>query len=138
MFLYRIAPVGSWAAAESASDPRLRILLSDPFETLPAGWAYGAEVSREGASLLAPVRPTKIVCVGRNYMEHAKDYGLSAKEVSFDPAAVVKRSRAVAAQLSTGVAFLNDTVGALRHLSRFMRAAFMRDADAIHATDVLL
>ena len=41
-----------------------------------------------------------------HYMEHAKDYGLSAKEVSFDAAAVVKRSRAVAAQLSNGVGFL--------------------------------
>jgi dihydrolipoamide dehydrogenase len=39
-------------------------------------------------------------------MENAKDYGLSAKDVSFDPAAVVKRSRGVAAQLSNGVAFL--------------------------------
>ena len=39
-------------------------------------------------------------------MEHAKDYGLSAKDVSFDPAAVVKRSRGVAGQLSNGVAFL--------------------------------
>jgi dihydrolipoamide dehydrogenase len=37
---------------------------------------------------------------------HAKDYGLSAKDVSFDGAAIVKRSRAVAAQLSNGVAFL--------------------------------
>ena len=41
-----------------------------------------------------------------HYMEHAKDYGLSAKDVSFDPGAVVKRSRAVAAQLSNGVQFL--------------------------------
>jgi dihydrolipoamide dehydrogenase len=41
-----------------------------------------------------------------HYLENAKDYGLSAKDVSFDPAAVVKRSRAVAAQLSNGVAFL--------------------------------
>ena len=39
-------------------------------------------------------------------MEHAKDFGLSAKDVSFDPAAVVKRSRDVAAQLSNGVSFL--------------------------------
>jgi dihydrolipoamide dehydrogenase len=39
-------------------------------------------------------------------MEHAKDFGLSAKDVSFDAGAVVKRSRAVAAQLSNGVAFL--------------------------------
>jgi len=41
-----------------------------------------------------------------HYFENAKDYGLSAKDVKFDPTAVVKRSRAVAAQLSTGVAFL--------------------------------
>ena len=41
-----------------------------------------------------------------HYMEHAKDYGLSAKDISYDPTAVVKRSRGVAAQLSTGVAFL--------------------------------
>ena len=41
-----------------------------------------------------------------HYMENAKDFGLSAKDVSFDPAAVVKRSRGVAAQLSNGVAFL--------------------------------
>jgi dihydrolipoamide dehydrogenase len=41
-----------------------------------------------------------------HYMEHAKDYGLSAKDVAYDGAAIVKRSRAVAAQLSTGVGFL--------------------------------
>ena len=41
-----------------------------------------------------------------HYLQNAKDYGLSAKDVSFDAAAVVKRSRGVAAQLSTGVAFL--------------------------------
>ena len=29
-----------------------------------------------------------------HYMQHAKDYGLSAENVSFDPAAVIKRSRA--------------------------------------------
>src|SRR6476646_4886371 len=39
-------------------------------------------------------------------MTHAKDYGLSAEKVSFDPAAVVKRSRGVAKRLSDGVAFL--------------------------------
>src|SRR6059058_514791 len=41
-----------------------------------------------------------------HYMQHAKDYGLSAKDVSFDPAAVVKRSRGVSKRLSDGVAFL--------------------------------
>jgi len=80
MLLYRIAPEGSWAVAESASDPRLRLLLSDPFETAPGDWAFGADVSRQSASLLAPVRPTKIVCAGRNYMEHAKELGNSVPE----------------------------------------------------------
>jgi dihydrolipoamide dehydrogenase len=39
-------------------------------------------------------------------MTHAKDFGLSADNVSFDPAAVVKRSRGVAKRLSDGIAFL--------------------------------
>jgi dihydrolipoamide dehydrogenase len=39
-------------------------------------------------------------------MVHAKDYGLSAKDVSFDIGAVVKRSRGVSAQLATGIGFL--------------------------------
>jgi dihydrolipoamide dehydrogenase len=41
-----------------------------------------------------------------HYMQHAKDYGLSAEKVDFDPAAVVKRSRGVSGRLSTGVGFL--------------------------------
>ena len=41
-----------------------------------------------------------------HYMKHAKDYGLSAENVSFDPAAVVKRSRGVAGRMNTGVGFL--------------------------------
>src|SRR5215203_1832316 len=73
MLLYRIAPEGSWAVAESEADSRLRILDSDPFATPPGDWRYGAEVSRESTPLLAPVRPGKIVCVGRNYVEHAKE-----------------------------------------------------------------
>src|SRR5215467_5246086 len=41
-----------------------------------------------------------------HYLEHAKDYGLSAEKVSYDPGAVVKRSRAVAKRLNDGVGFL--------------------------------
>ncbi|MBN8918869.1 dihydrolipoyl dehydrogenase [Xanthobacter sp. YC-JY1] len=41
-----------------------------------------------------------------HYMEHAKDYGLSAEKIGFDAAAVVKRSRGVSSQLATGVGFL--------------------------------
>ena len=41
-----------------------------------------------------------------HYMQHAKDYGLSADNVSYDAAAVVKRSRGVAGRMNSGVAFL--------------------------------
>ena len=35
-----------------------------------------------------------------HYMQHAKDYGLSADNVTFDPTAVIKRSRGVANRLN--------------------------------------
>src|SRR5215831_1545618 len=41
-----------------------------------------------------------------HYMQHAKDYGLSAEKVGYDAQAVVKRSRAVAKRLNDGVGFL--------------------------------
>jgi len=44
-----------------------------------APWEGGAPTGRElpldGCTLLAPVTPTKIVCVGRNYAAHAKELG---------------------------------------------------------------
>jgi dihydrolipoamide dehydrogenase len=41
-----------------------------------------------------------------HYMQHAKDYGLSAQGVGFDAAAVVQRSRAVSQRLNSGVGML--------------------------------
>src|SRR5919201_4051174 len=41
-----------------------------------------------------------------HYLQHPKDYGLSAEKVTYDPTAVVKRSRAVAKRLNDGVGFL--------------------------------
>jgi dihydrolipoamide dehydrogenase len=41
-----------------------------------------------------------------HYMQNAKDYGLSADNVSFDAGAVVKRSRGVSKRLNDGVGFL--------------------------------
>src|SRR6202008_4711079 len=41
-----------------------------------------------------------------HYLSHPNDYGLSAEKVTYDPAAVVKRSRAVAKRLNDGVGFL--------------------------------
>ena len=41
-----------------------------------------------------------------HYMQHAKDYGLSADNIAFDPAAIIKRSRGVAGRMNSGVTFL--------------------------------
>src|ERR1039457_3675984 len=41
-----------------------------------------------------------------HYMQHAKDYGLKADNIAYDPKAVVARSRAVAKRLNDGVGFL--------------------------------
>lgn len=44
-----------------------------------APWAGGTEterrVSLRDATLLSPAQPSKIICVGRNYREHAKELG---------------------------------------------------------------
>jgi dihydrolipoamide dehydrogenase len=41
-----------------------------------------------------------------HYLQHAKDYGLSAASVAFDTKAIVARSRAVSKRLNDGVGFL--------------------------------
>jgi dihydrolipoamide dehydrogenase len=41
-----------------------------------------------------------------HYFQHAKDYGLKADNVGYDPKAVVARSRAVAKRLNDGIGFL--------------------------------
>ena len=41
-----------------------------------------------------------------HYMQHAKDYGLSAENIGFDAKAVVARSRGVSKRLNDGVGFL--------------------------------
>jgi dihydrolipoamide dehydrogenase len=41
-----------------------------------------------------------------HYMQHAKDYGLSAENISFDAKAVVSRSRGVSGRLNGGVGML--------------------------------
>jgi len=46
-----------------------------------------AHVPLSGASLMAPVRPSKIVCVGRNYREHASELG---NEVPTEPLLFLK------------------------------------------------
>lgn len=70
-------------------DAYARLLSDAPLESPAPGaraqlwsaapWAGGQEtervVSLDAASILAPVEPSKIVCVGRNYAEHARELG---------------------------------------------------------------
>ena len=74
MLLCRFGPEGLLAAGESLS--RLRVLFSDPFENPPSQWQFGRTVDLgQGEALRAPVVPGKIVCVGRNYRDHAAELG---------------------------------------------------------------
>ncbi|HVG07361.1 MAG TPA: fumarylacetoacetate hydrolase family protein [Thermoanaerobaculia bacterium] len=74
MLLYRIATEGFYAVLEPGTT-ELRVLYSDPFETAPARWEFGRTVPLDTAVPLAPVLPGKIVAIGRNYREHAKELG---------------------------------------------------------------
>ena len=56
----------------------------------------------EGASLLPPVRPSKIVCVGRNYREHAAELGAADFSESHVGAAAAGRNGAATKDLAAG------------------------------------
>src|SRR5574340_717551 len=63
------------------------------------GWVYGekiglidgspfgdyrrleAEIDLGSVELLPPTQPSKIICVGRNYVDHAKEHGVEVPEV---------------------------------------------------------
>jgi 2-keto-4-pentenoate hydratase/2-oxohepta-3-ene-1,7-dioic acid hydratase in catechol pathway len=73
MLLYRVGPEGYYAVA--TDEGALRVLFSDPYETSPAEWEFGRKLEAEPRGLLAPVVPSKIVGIGRNYLQHAKELG---------------------------------------------------------------
>src|ERR1700678_1422459 len=98
-----------YGMVESAGghDAILRVLLTAPEES--NGDVEGLRTRRidpiphEEATLLPPVRPSKIVCVGRNYREHAAELGhdvpketllfLKAPSALLAPGGVVKRPK---------------------------------------------
>ncbi|MEE8277517.1 MAG: fumarylacetoacetate hydrolase family protein [Thermoanaerobaculia bacterium] len=71
LLLYRIGPEGFYAVGEGEGG--LRILYSDPFETRPGGWEYGRSLGNASLGLLPPVLPGKLVGIGRNFREHARE-----------------------------------------------------------------
>ena len=91
MLLYRLGPEGLYAVQEEPGG-ELRTLYSDPFETLPGGWEMGRPVPADAAWPMTPVLPGKIVGIGRNYAEHARELG---NEPPAEPLVFLKSPSAV-------------------------------------------
>jgi dihydrolipoamide dehydrogenase len=113
---------------ERGDDPRERHGMADtPFDILiigsgPGGYVTAIRAAQLGFRTAVVERdylggiclnwgciPTKALLRSAeifHYLQHPKDYGLSAEHVSYDPVAVVKRSRVVSKRLNDGVGFL--------------------------------
>ena len=83
---FRRAGRDQWGAVEGAT---VRALGAEPWG---GGLPEGPPVPLSEVTLLAPVAPTKIVCVGRNYGEHAKELG---NDLPQEPLLFLKPSTAV-------------------------------------------
>ena len=75
-----------WGVVEG---DRVRALSAEPWA---GGLPEGPPLPLAEVVLLAPVRPGKVVCVGRNYVAHAKELG---NEVPKEPLLFLKPSTAV-------------------------------------------
>lgn len=84
MRLFRVVTEHGPSFATQLDSERVRLLSAAP-------WHGGLETDRivamSGLTLLAPVVPSKIVCVGRNYAAHAKELG---NEVPKEPLLFLK------------------------------------------------
>jgi 2-keto-4-pentenoate hydratase/2-oxohepta-3-ene-1,7-dioic acid hydratase in catechol pathway len=93
--------------SSAGRDAIMRILLTPPEEAEGDVESLRSRridpVSLEEAALLPPVRPSKIVCIGRNYREHAAELGnevpkeplifLKATSALLSPGATVRRPK---------------------------------------------
>jgi 2-keto-4-pentenoate hydratase/2-oxohepta-3-ene-1,7-dioic acid hydratase in catechol pathway len=83
---FRHAARDAWGIVEGQG---VRALGAEPWG---GGLPEGPSVPLAEVTLLAPVAPTKIVCVGRNYRAHARELG---NEVPAEPLLFLKPSTAV-------------------------------------------
>jgi len=70
--LYRTELPGGGSQYVAERDGQWHVVTSDIFS---GKIVEGAEFNSEGAKFLAPVHPSKIVCVGLNYRDHALEQG---------------------------------------------------------------
>ncbi len=121
VLLYRIAPEGFLAATDP--DGELRCLHSDPFIDAPSSWRFGRPVQLEQAAMLVPVMPGKLVGVGRNYAEHARELGNAVPDRPLlflkSPSSVIgPRASVVLPPESEQVEFEGEIAVVIRHRLR--------------------
>ncbi len=85
--LFRIEHAGA-PRYVAEREGRWRLVEGDPFGT----FKETVEVDKEGVRLLAPVSPSKIVCVGLNYRDHALEQN---KPLPAEPLIFIKPSTCV-------------------------------------------
>jgi 2-keto-4-pentenoate hydratase/2-oxohepta-3-ene-1,7-dioic acid hydratase in catechol pathway len=85
--LYRLNHDGAPRYA-AEREGRFRLVDGDIFDK----FSEGAEITSESLDLLAPVSPSKIVCIGLNYKDHAAE---QHKELPDEPLIFIKPSTAV-------------------------------------------
>lgn len=71
MLVCRFGPEGFYAAGESFDS--MRLLYSDPLAVLPSAWELGRAIDLSAESIRPPIEPGKLVGIGRNYAEHARE-----------------------------------------------------------------
>jgi 2-keto-4-pentenoate hydratase/2-oxohepta-3-ene-1,7-dioic acid hydratase in catechol pathway len=91
MRILRIEHGGQIHHAQSLDGERATLLDGAPWQ---GGKSTGVEVALAGLRRLAPVAPSKILCVGRNYAAHAKELG---NEVPKEPLLFLKPPSALCA-----------------------------------------
>src|SRR4051812_9357350 len=87
--LYRTATSGGGSQYVAERDGQWHVVTNDFFS---GPIQMGAEFIAEGAKFLAPVSPSKIVCVGLNYRDHAIEQG---KPLPPEPLLFIKPSTSV-------------------------------------------
>jgi 2-keto-4-pentenoate hydratase/2-oxohepta-3-ene-1,7-dioic acid hydratase in catechol pathway len=89
-FEYKGSPVYGWIETIAGRDQITRTFPFPPNVLSPElGSKKISNIPLDEAALLAPVEPSKIVCVGRNYREHAAELG---NEVPAEPLIFFKPS----------------------------------------------
>ena len=86
-----IAPM-KIARVEADGKPQWAALEGQTFHLLGsmAGVRTGRSVPLEGAKLFVPAEPSKIVCVGRNYVEHIRELGNDKNGLPNEPGIFLK------------------------------------------------